>query len=362
MRSSGRRLLGIAATGLGATAAAVVTGVVVERRVVRARRTGAAGAVEFRSLRSAARAVTASDGVRLHAEVDEDQPRKKFRPGKEKATLVFVHGYALNLDCWYFQREHLRGTRRMVFYDQRSHGRSQRSPKGNATIEQLGEDLEAVIEQLVPDGPVVLVGHSMGGMAILALAEQAPDLFARKVAGVALVSTTAGGLRSHRMISRWLPDKVMGQVTPRLVAGLARAPELVDSARRAGSNIGFLATERFAFGTAVPESYVEFVNEMLAKTSFDVLAEFFPNFDSLDKFSVLHAFERVPTLIICGTKDLLTSVGHSRKMASRIPGARLVECEGAGHMVIMECRVAVNSALEVMIGEADKHDPSKRAS
>jgi len=360
--SRGRRLLGIAATGLGAAAAAVATGVVVERRVVQARREGAAGAHEFSDLRSLARTVTASDGVHLHAEVDEDSARKKFLSKKGKATVVFVHGYALNLDCWHFQREHLRGGRRMVFFDQRSHGRSERSPKGSATIDQLGLDLKAVIDQLAPDGPVVLVGHSMGGMAIMALAEQEPELFGRKVMGVALVSTTAGGLRSHRMISRWLPDRVMGQVTPRVVAGLARAPELVDSARRAGSNIGFLATDRFAFGTEVPSSYVEFVNQMLAQTSFDVLAEFFPNFDALDKFSVLHAFERVPTVIICGTKDQLTSVGHSRKMASILPGARLVECDGAGHMVIMEFKDEVNAALEEMFGEADEHDPSTRAS
>ena len=67
-----------------------------------------------------------------------------------------------------------------------------------------------------------------------------------------------------------------------------------------------------------------------------MLAQFFPNFDALDKFHVLEAFARVPTYIVSGTKDVLTSVGHSRKMASRIPGSTLVECAGAGHMVILE--------------------------
>ena len=88
---------------------------------------------------------------------------------------------------------------------------------------------------------------------------------------------------------------------------------------------------------------------MLAETSFEVLAEFFPNFDTLDKFAALDAFARVPTYIISGTKDVLTSVGHSRKMASRIAGSTLVECAGAGHMVILEQKDKVNAALEELL-------------
>ena len=62
-----------------------------------------------------------------------------------------------------------------------------------------------VIEDLAPEGEVVLVGHSMGGMSIIAFAERHPELFAKRVAGVALVSTTAGGLHPHRTLGRWIP-------------------------------------------------------------------------------------------------------------------------------------------------------------
>ena len=356
MSSRGRRILGIAAAAAGAVAAGVVAGALAEKRLVAGRRHASGGDEGFGELRSEPVTVVADDGVPLHAEVDE--PDK----ATDEPTLVFVHGYALNLDCWHFQREHFQGRRRMVFYDQRSHGRSGRSAKENATIDQLGHDLRCVLDQLAPDGPVILVGHSMGGMAIMAMADHHLELFGDKVVGVALISTTAGGLKSHALLSPLLPDRVMGQITPRLVAGLARAPGLVDGARRAGSDIGFLATGRLAFGDEVPASYVEFVDEMLAQTSFDVLAEFFPNFDALDKFSVLHAFEKVPTVVICGDKDRLTSIGLSRKMASLISGAQLVECLGAGHMVILERREQVNAALDRMISQADTHGSSSRAS
>ncbi len=206
---------------------------------------------------------------------------------------------------------------------------------------------------MAPKGKVVLVGHSMGGMSIIAFAERHPELFAKRVSGVALVSTTAGGLRPHRTLSRWIPDGVGELVAPRVIAALARAPELVDSARRPGSNIGFLVADMFAFGGKdVPAAEVEFLDEMLAGTSFDVLAEFFPTFTQLDKFEHLARFDDVPTTIICGTKDKLTSIGHSRKMAELLPTATLVECEGAGHMVIFESRDQVNAALEDLVEAA----------
>ena len=142
-----RRSLAYAAGGLGAAAvAAVATGVVVERRVVRARRAGAAEADRLGTLRSEPVEITCDDGVVLHAEIDELQP---YAVGKRRTrgeiTLVFVHGYALNLDCWHFQREAFRGKYRMAFYDQRSHGRSERSDREHASIDQLGDDLATVI-------------------------------------------------------------------------------------------------------------------------------------------------------------------------------------------------------------------------
>ena len=359
-----RRLLGLAAAGVGAAAAAVTAGVAVERRIVRSRKAGSSGADELGGLRSAAVPIGVDGAITLHAEVDElapyDEAGTRHRPGE--ATLVFVHGYALNLDCWHFQRAAFRGKRRMVFYDQRSHGRSDRSDRDDATIDQLGRDLEVVLDELVPTGPIVLIGHSMGGMTIMALAERHPELFGDRVIGAALISTTAGGLRPHRIFSTFLPDAIGGTLGARVMAGLARAPELVDSARRRGSNIGFLVTDAFAFGDDVPASYVEFVDQMLAGTPFDVLAEFFPNFEALDKFSVLHAFESVTTTIICGTKDLLTSVGHSRKMAKRINGARLVEENGAGHMVILERAEKVNAALLELVDDAERRGGATQAS
>jgi pimeloyl-ACP methyl ester carboxylesterase len=65
---------------------------------------------------------------------------------------------------------------------------------------------------------------------------------------------------------------------------------------------------------------------------------------------------------MCGTKDKMTSVGHSRKLHSQIPGSRLVELDGGGHMPIMEFHDQVNRELEQLFSEADQVRSQRRAS
>lgn len=360
------RILGIAAGAAGVAVAGTAVGIARQRRVI-ARR-GAGERVPFGSLHAPPLHVVADDGVPLHVEVDEvdavadpetgpgsaggrrtDEPDL---PDHAALTVVFCHGYALNLDCWHFQRAGYRGLVRTVFYDQRSHGRSGRSDLGHATIDQLGEDLLQVLDHVVPDGPVVLVGHSMGGMSIIALAEQHPELFGGRVVGVALISTTAGGLNPSQILFPMVPVSLGGELTHRIVSTLARGHRTVDGLRRIGRSVALVTTDRFAFGDDVPASYVDFVDRMLADTPFEVVAEFFPSFRGLDKFDAIEVLGRVPTTIICGTSDRLTSIGHSRKLHDRIPGSRLLECENAGHMVIMERHDQVNAALDQLIAAA----------
>ena len=85
---------------------------------------------------------------------------------------------------------------------------------------------------MAPDGPLVLVGHSMGGMTIMALAEQRPELFADRVRGVALIGTSAGEVGR-----RGLPLPLLSKFNPitRTVGGFASwQPGLVEWVRSAG--------------------------------------------------------------------------------------------------------------------------------
>jgi pimeloyl-ACP methyl ester carboxylesterase len=168
-----------------------------------------------------ARPGTAPD---LYVEVDQPDRRPAGTgPSAEALTVVFCHGHALTLDAWHFQREALRGRHRLVFWDQRGHGRSGPGTVEAATIDQIGRDLAAVLDAVAPTGPLVLVGHSMGGMAIMSLAQLRPELFTDRVLGVALVATSAGDLSGldlgMTLLGRWMP-----RLVPGAAALLGRAP------------------------------------------------------------------------------------------------------------------------------------------
>ncbi len=350
-----RRILGVAAGAAGVAAAGTAVEVARRRRVI-ARR-GAGDATPLGSLHTKPITVVASDGVPLHVEVDEYAApsggrRSSGRTEQPPLTLVFCHGYALNLDCWHFQRAGYRGLVRAVYYDQRSHGRSGRSTMGHATIDQLARDLKQILDEVVPEGPIVLVGHSMGGMTIVALAEHHPELFGDRVVGVSLISTTAGGIDPSRLFLPLMPLPVGSMLTHRVVRLLGRGHRTIDGLRRLGKDVAMVATDLFSFGDEVPSAYVEFVDTMLASTPFEVVVEFFPSFSGLDKFHVVEVLGRVPTAIICGTGDRITSVGHSRKLHARIAGSTLLECERAGHMVILERHDQVNAELDQLIAAA----------
>ena len=81
----------------------------------------------------------------------------------------------------------------MVFYDQRGHGQSGAAPPSTYTVAQLGRDLETVLAVMAPRGPVVLVGHSMGGMTVLSHARQFPQRYGTRIVGAALISSAAEG-------------------------------------------------------------------------------------------------------------------------------------------------------------------------
>jgi pimeloyl-ACP methyl ester carboxylesterase len=205
------------------------------------------------------------------------------------------------------------------------------------------------------DEPVVLVGHSMGGMSIVALAEEHPELFGDKVVGAALISTTAGSLHTHRVLSRWIPDSLGRRAVERGLVIASQRERLLELVRKRGSALALAVIREFAFGDGdVPASYVEFLDREIAAVPLDVLVEFIPQFDLLDKFDVVESFAEIPTWILCGTKDKLTSIGHSRKLHSRIPGSRLVELRGGGHMSLFEFKDRIDRELDDLLLAADQ--------
>ena len=334
-------------TALGATGAAA--GLAAQRLAVgraRLRPDPTAGEPFFALPADRERQVVADDGVALHVE--------EVGPAGAPLTVVFSHGYTEQLAIWHFQRQALAGQDvRLVLWDQRAHGRSGRGSPERATIDQLGRDLSAVLEATAPRGPVVLVGHSMGGMTVMALADQRPELFGERVVGVALVSTSAGRLSE---VNFGLPTALTGlvrRVLPLLTRGVRLRPGPFERGRQVSADLAFLVTRRVAFGsTDVAPSLVEFMERMTAQCPLDVIAEFYDTFTDHDRLAALDVLRGVPVLLVVGTRDRVTPPDHSRAMAEALPEAELVVVEGAGHLVHLECPEDVTHALRGLLGRA----------
>jgi pimeloyl-ACP methyl ester carboxylesterase len=345
--------LGLVASFAALAAGGIAMGIELERRIVSKRigRSSAADVEDFFSLRSGGPVVLTPDGVVLHTEVD-DGPADDF-------TLLFVHGYGLNLDCWHFQRQHFRGQLRQIFYDQRSHGRSGRSEAELCRIPQLAEDLYQVLQEVVGETPVILIGHSMGGMTIMRLAQSRPDLFGTQVLGVALLCTSAGEMASHSPI-RGIPGRTFHRIAEPLMAGLNRIPELVAQGRRAGSDLGYVVTRRLAFGPDVPPSYVDFASEMLAEIPLEVVADYFPAFEEVDEFRALEVLSTVPTVVVGGEDDVITPIEHTARIIDLLPKAEAIRVENCGHLGMIEKYEVFDDALDRLI-ERVRADLSERS-
>jgi len=269
-------------------------------------------------------------------------------------AVVLVHGYTLATGSWHYQRLALAGPDvRLVFYDQRSHGASQRGSAESAQLDQLASDLHAVIHATAGDHPVVLIGHSMGGMTILALAQARPELFGEQVRAVALLSTTTGALADVDLgLPRFLaPLKLLA--LPALARGVRAQPRLAELTRRTGSDLSWWLTRLYSFGDPeVSPALVDYVGALIASTPVDVIGEYFATLMGQDTVSALSALRGVPTLIVCGDKDRLTPLAHSAAMAAQLPDAELLVVQGGGHLAMMEHPDPVNDALLALLDRA----------
>jgi pimeloyl-ACP methyl ester carboxylesterase len=292
--------------------------------------------------------------VPLHVEIVE--PDESGEP--PELTVVFVHGFCLDMGTWHFQRKALteliaqrRAGKpvdlprcRLVFYDQPGHGRSGRTEGADYQIDQLGADLAAVIAETAPDGPLVLAGHSMGAMTIMALAESSPALFEQRVAGVALISTSAGHLDEVGLGIPPALARFRKPLMPTISGALRWQPELAEVGRRAGSDLAYLLTRRYGFGSREPSAaLIEYVEHMNASTSIAVIAAYLGTLSEHDRYAALEVFDGLEVLIVCGDKDVLTPVAHTREIARLLPGAELVEVADGGHVTLMEHGDLVNA-------------------
>jgi pimeloyl-ACP methyl ester carboxylesterase len=233
-------------------------------------------------------------------------------------------------------------------------------PQDSVNLERLGADLGQVLDAVAPRGRIVLVGHSMGAMTVMELARQRPKLFGKRVVGVALIATSVHGLDRSTLGMSGPVGRLASRAAPGVVAVLARRPELVESGRKAGSDLGYVLTRRYSFAGRGSPTLVEFTAMMNAQTPIGVVSEFLPLFGDLDLRSALPVLARVPALVMSAEKDLLTPVEHGRELAEALPHVDYVEAADAGHMILLERHELVTARLRELVDRVRRGAPEPR--
>ncbi|MDN5748377.1 MAG: alpha/beta hydrolase [Pseudonocardia sp.] len=281
--------------------------------------------------------VNCADGTRLHVEVDG--------PDTAPVTVVLAHGWTLDSRTWAPVSVALAGPgARVVRYDHRGHGRSAAVDAATMTLDQLADDLAEVIAATAPRGQLVLAGHSMGGMTLMALAERHPAVVARAV-GVGLVATASGGLANT---SFGLPAATVPAI--RAIEQRVYGSRRWSERSRLGSPQALAPAMRWLLlGPGADRQAVRLTVGAVAACRPSTLSGFRPTLAAHERDSALAAFAEIPTIVLAGSRDRLTPVPAARRIAAVLPSASLTIFPDAGHMLPVERVAGVAGRLGALV-------------
>lgn len=263
--------------------------------------------------------VLSADGTALHVRTYGD-------PASE--PIVLVHGWSAAIEFWNAQINALSGAYRVIAFDQRGHGRSETGSRA-FSADVLAEDLAAVLEATVdPALPATLVGHSMGGAAILAWAQRFPERVGRFAAS-ALLANTATGLTEGRAGMSRRQSLGTRLLTSAAIAPLPAPPRfLTRSMYRKLTLTPDASLELVEFGQRISDSCPPRVRSRWAKVIQSV------------ELSVGVRALRVPTTVLYGSRDGLLPPSESIRTAELVRAEglleRVVELPDSGHASNMQ--------------------------
>ncbi|MEB3365973.1 alpha/beta fold hydrolase [Saccharopolyspora mangrovi] len=284
---------------------------------------------------------TTSDGAQLQL-IDEG-------PADAPVTAVFVHGWTLSKHTWDRVAAGLPAAAghnvRTLRFDLRGHGGSRPAEPGEATIRRCADDLAELLADRVPEGPIVLAGHSMGGMTIMALAEQRPQIFDR-IRGVALVATSSGNLAAPTF---GLPKP--GADVFNAGERLLRRHLAGSKAQRVSGASAWLrpGVRWLLFGKGSKPDDVAATASWLANCHPVNMAGYRDSLAAHERREALARLDDVPTLIFAGLADRLTPRDHAEKIAGALPNAQLYLYPGAGHMLPLERTEELTARLATLL-------------
>ncbi|MFE0357517.1 alpha/beta fold hydrolase [Streptomyces nigra] len=266
--------------------------------------------------------LTRPDGARLALYTDGSD--------KPELVVVFAHGWQAAASIW--ERHAVELLRqhpdiRVVRYDQRGHGASTPGTE-DPSISLLADDLRAIVQDQAPDGlPVVLVGHSMGGMAVLALAADHPHLFDDQVVAVVLVATTSGALDLAAPLNP-VHRRLLGLTRHAMAELCLRVPRPAERVR----------------DLVRPRPYPQ--------PPIDIAARWYRALMTHDVTTRLEALRQVRVHLLVGEADRHIPPVHAIRLAAQVPGTVVHLVPRGGHRLPTQHPREVQAVLVRACSEA----------
>ena len=264
------------------------------------------------------------DGLKIH--VYDSSKRRSYR---SPLTLIFLHGSPGQISNWKYQISYFEERYRVVAYDQRGYGRSDKPIK--VTLNDYLDDLTSLMNKLnISADDAVLVGHSFGGMVAQAYARD------HVIKGLVLIGSLI-------KIKPDIIDKIVWNLPPIFWRRLFFTENLITRK---------VYRDLFFSPSTSDEIFEEFIRdnreylESLPAHAFRYM-KFFRDYDASDWLPEV----RAPTLVIVGEDDKVTPKDESIKIHELLPNSRLVVLEKAGHLVLYERADDLNKLIDEFIEE-----------
>lgn len=316
------------------------------------------GALHSQTRTPGLRDVDATGVLRIH-ENGTDIPVHWYEVGPSEGeqaplTVVFIHGFTLAGESWYRQFEVLRGLFprvRLLTLDLRGHGQTGAVPAKLCTVNGAAADAITLIQKRAPEGPIVVVGHSLGGLIALNILRSADEALRARIGGMVLIATSI-----DRLSAQGLPQILASPVADAAREAMESSPKQI---RKFRESIAALIAPSLAvavFSRPTNYSIVEFHAAMIQETPLETFVGYLDDLQEHQEFAARPYLEGLPGAVLVGSRDDVTPRGQADLILEAWPDAELVEVKDAGHMLPLETPGVVNSAIKRVVEKALKTD------
>ncbi|APQ56650.1 Alpha/beta hydrolase [Corynebacterium pseudotuberculosis] len=267
-------------------------------------------------------------------------------PEDADVTVVFIHGFTLAASAWHLQVAHVAHEARCLLMDLRGHGNTGEYSVEDCTLEGAADDVARVLEAAKPKGPLVIVGHSLGGMVAINFLRRYPEFRAR-TAGLVLVATAVDSFASQGV-----PQVLALPVAEKIRNAAEASPAETATLREAIAALVAPTLAVTVFQTPMPPSVIDFHAQLINETPLSTYVGFLDSLQEHEEAEGVTLLSGIEGVVIVGEKDSVTPLSQAQRIVSLWPNAGLQVAPHAGHMIILEQPAIVNKAIDQMIEHA----------